>query len=125
MQELKFVIPLPPVTKKNHGRIVRNQTSGRMHVLPSEQFLNYQDMAGYYLPDRWQEHDKPCTVKAVFYMKEHRRVDLVNLLEALDDVLVHYKVLKDDNAYIIISHDGSRVKYDKVNPRTEVSIKWE
>lgn len=28
----------------------------------------------------------------------------------------------DDNSQIIVSHDGSRVLYDKDNPRTEVTI---
>ena len=55
-------------------------------------------------------------------MPTRRRVDLVNLLEATDDVLVHYGVLEDDNSNIIVSHDGSRVFYDKENPRTEIYI---
>jgi Holliday junction resolvase RusA-like endonuclease len=57
-------------------------------------------------------------------MPTKRRVDLTNLLEAIDDVLVKYGVLKDDNSEIITSHDGSRVLYDKDNPRTEVAIKF-
>ena len=55
-------------------------------------------------------------------MKTHRRVDLVNLLEATDDILVSCGVLKDDNAKIIVSHDGSRVYYDKEAPRAEIFI---
>lgn len=55
-------------------------------------------------------------------MPTHRRVDLTNLLEAIDDVLVHTRVLEDDNSNIIVSHDGSRVLYDKEKPRTEVYI---
>jgi len=55
-------------------------------------------------------------------MPTRRRVDLTNLLEAIDDVLVHYGVLSDDNSSIIVSHDGSRVLYDKARPRTEVTI---
>lgn len=57
-------------------------------------------------------------------MPTKRRVDLTNLLEAIDDVLVKYGVLKDDNSEIITSHDGSRVLYDKDNPRTEVVIRF-
>ena len=55
-------------------------------------------------------------------MPTRRRVDLVNLLEATDDILVHYKVLEDDNSNIIVSHDGSRVYYDKENPRCHIFI---
>lgn len=63
------------------------------------------------------------TVQAVFYMPVRRRVDLTNLLEALDDVLANSGVLADDHCKIIVSHDGSRVSYDKERPRTEVTIR--
>ena len=61
-------------------------------------------------------------VKCLYYMQTKRRVDLNNLLEATTDVLVKYKVLEDDNSNIVVSHDGSRVLYDKENPRTEITI---
>ena len=66
--------------------------------------------------------DQPVNVAAKFYMPTRRRVDLTNLNEALHDILVHYGVLSDDNAKIIVSTDGSRVYWDKDNPRTEVII---
>lgn len=55
-------------------------------------------------------------------MPTRRRVDLCNLHEALCDVLVTFGVVQDDNCKIIASMDGSRVLYDKENPRTEVYI---
>ena len=57
-------------------------------------------------------------------MPTRRIVDLTNLEEAIDDILVKYGVLKDDNSRILVSHDGSRVLYDKDNPRTEVTIRF-
>ena len=66
--------------------------------------------------------NQPVNVAAKFYMPTRRRVDLTNLNEALHDILVHYGVLSDDNAKIIVSTDGSRVYWDKDNPRTEVII---
>ena len=48
--------------------------------------------------------------------------DLTNLHEALHDILVKYHVIADDNCKIIVSTDGSRVLYDRENPRTEVTI---
>ena len=44
------------------------------------------------------------------------------MLECIDDVMVKAGLLDDDNFNIIASHDGSRVLYDKSNPRTEVYI---
>ena len=49
---------------------------------------------------------------------------LVNLQEALLDVMVRYCVISDDNCEIVCSMDGSRVEYDKQNPRTEVTITY-
>ena len=56
-------------------------------------------------------------------MPTRRKVDLNNLLEASTDMLVFYNVLEDDNSKIVVSHDGSRVFYDKDNPRAEIYIK--
>lgn len=64
----------------------------------------------------------PVHIKYLFYMKTHRRVDALNLQAAADDLLVSNCVLKDDNCNIVKSHDGTRVFYDKENPRTEVYI---
>lgn len=57
-----------------------------------------------------------------FYMPTRRKVDLTNLMEAAHDTLVAAKILADDNNTIIASVDGSRVMYDKSNPRTEIFI---
>lgn len=116
----KFTINLPPVTKKNHGRIVHR--GGRPILLPSEQFVKYQDEAGIFLKPL--NIDCMCNIKCLFYMPTRRIVDLVGLLQAVDDVLVHYNVIKDDNSRIVQSHDGSRVLYDKENPRTEIYIDY-
>ena len=122
MQDIRFTIPLPPVTKKNSQRIVRQ---GKKRIpLPSETFERYEASAGWFLPQRGACITAPCEVTALFYMSTRRIVDLANLLEALDDVLVTYKVLKDDNSRIIVSHDGSRVLYDSEHPRTEVLIRF-
>ena len=55
-------------------------------------------------------------------MPTRRRVDLVNLLEATCDILVHYGMLKDDNSGVVVSHDGSRVRWDKEHPRVEITL---
>ena len=47
---------------------------------------------------------------------------MTNLLEALDDILVLYGIIEDDNYNIIRKHDGSTVLIDGVRPRTEITI---
>ena len=119
---MKLVIPGPPATKKNSQRIVRT-ADGRPMIRPSAKFEEYQDLAGYYIPAKCRVRiDKPVNVKCLYFMPTHRRVDLVNLLEATCDILVHYGVLADDHSGIVVSHDGSRVLYDKKSPRAEIEI---
>lgn len=117
---IKLTIPLNPVTKKNHSRVIH---SGEFHkILPSIQYEHYERDALKLLTGRHEPIADPVEVTAIFYMKTRRTVDLTNLLEALDDVLVKAGILRDDSCQIIVSHDGSRVRYDRNNPRTEVTI---
>ena len=121
-----FTIPFKPVTKKNSQVMVpRRSKAGRIYAIPipSKQYKAYEDAAGWVLNRYATQIDYPVNIKAIFYMPTLlKKVDLTNLLEALDDVLVKYEVLADDNRTIVVSHDGSRVYYDKHNPRTEVTI---
>ena len=118
---LKITIELPPITKKNSQRILVNKSTGKPFIMPSEQYKQYEKDAQWFIHDR-PRIDYPVNVKCVFYMLTRRRVDLTNLLEAADDVLVHSGVLADDHSGIVVSHDGSRVDYDKARPRTEIEI---
>lgn len=115
---MKFTIPIEPRTKKNSQRIII--AGNRPMIIPSKQYKDFEEEALWFIKP--EGIDYPVNVKAVFYMKTKRRVDLTNLLEALDDVLVKGGLLTDDNSQIIASHDGSRVRYDKNNPRIEVEI---
>lgn len=120
---IQITIPLPPITKKNHQQICwKNGRGGKKipFVRPSAQYGQYEKDCAIFLKPLGI--DQPVNVSAKFYMPTKRRVDLTNLNEALHDILVHYGVLTDDNAKIIVSTDGSRVYWDKENPRTEVMI---
>lgn len=118
---MRFVIELIPRTKKNSQRIFRG-SNGRVFIAPSKAYKDYEKEAGYFLRRPENPIDYPVNVRALFYMPTRRRVDLVNLQEALCDVLVAHRIIADDNYRIVASMDGSRVMYDKYNPRTEVEI---
>lgn len=119
--DIKFTIKLPPRTKKNSSQLVGRGTKKK--IIPSALYLQYEKDAGWFLPKLKEPIDYPINVQAIYYMKTARKVDLCNLHEALCDVLKVYRVVEDDNSDIIYSMDGSRVRYDKENPRTEVIIK--
>lgn len=127
---LEFTIPLNPVTKKNSPDVAYTgkrcplcHRGERTVPRPSKPYRDYEAAALRYIPhDRADNIVAPVNVKALFYRDSRRRCDLTNLLEALDDLLVTSRLIADDNCCIIVSHDGSRVYYDKDNPRTEITI---
>lgn len=91
-------------------------------VIPSPQYKAYEDECSLYIPRQKQPIDFPVNIKCIFYMKTRRKVDLVNLEEAIADILVRYRVLSDDNCEVLVRWDGSEVRYDKAAARTEVTI---
>lgn len=113
-------IPLKPVTKKNSNQIVTS--NGKYRLIPSEKFLKYQRDCKWFIKPPAEPIDCKCNIKAIYYMPDRHRVDITNLHNALHDVLVHFEVIKDDNCKIVVGTDGSRVKVDRQNPRTEVTI---
>lgn len=119
--EYKFTIDLKPITKKNSQRIIKDPKTGRPRIIQSAAYIKYEKQCKPYMP-HINAIDRKVNVKAVYYMPDNRKVDLTNLHEALHDILVHYKVLADDNYKIIVSTDGSYVDVDKWHPRTEVTI---
>lgn len=114
----KFIIPIQPRTKKNSQRII--YCKGRPRIIQSKEYLEYEEQCYPYLKEL--HIDYPVNIKSVFYMPTLRRVDLSNLISACHDILVKYKVIEDDNYKIVYSVDGSKVRYDKLNPRTEIEI---
>ena len=116
---MHFIINVAPRTKKNSQQIIK--VNKRMVIIPSKAYRDYEKACAEYMP-QIETITTPVNVRAIYYMKTRQRVDLCNLHEALCDVLVHYKIVEDDNSKIIFSMDGSYVDYDKKNPRTEIYI---
>lgn len=121
---IEFILYTKPVTKKNSSRIVRSKT-GRLFLLPSKQ---YQAFEKEVLPTLTRVKHKfgvinyPVNINCCFYMPTKHKVDLANLLNAIDDAMVVSGLLEDDNRDIVLGHDFSRVLYDKENPRIEIRI---
>lgn len=120
---IKFTLPVKPITKKNSGRIVMRGSYPKL--LPSEQYERFEkDTQPYFINVKNQVGviNFPINMQCLFYMDVHRKVDLCNLLNAVDDSMVKSGLIIDDNRDIIASHDGSRVFFDKHNPRIEITI---
>ena len=121
---MKITIEGNPITKKNSMQIVR--FGNRPAIIPSKQYKAYEKEfiaqcmeQGFWNKGLNDEYNIGCK----YYMKTRRRVDLTNLLSATMDCLVAAKVIEDDNCKIAVSHDGSRVYYDKEHPRVEIELK--
>ncbi len=118
---LKLILRGQPITKKNSQQIIK--AGNRRMVIPSPQYRAYERECLTQIPNKLKQRiDVAVNVQCVYYMPTRRRVDLVNLLEATDDILVAAGVLEDDNCRIVAAHDGSRVDHDKYNPRVEITI---
>ena len=116
------VVLLNPVTKKNSQQILINRKTGRPFISPSKAYKTFEKDCLSQLPKPEKPISSPVNVMCVYYMATKRKVDLCNLIEATCDILVRAGVLADDNSDIVVSHDGSRVLYDKNYPRTEITI---
>ncbi len=130
MELYRYTIRLDPRTKKNHQKIagigsrcpvckkharqfIRQSTANDKYNFEAVRFLHPR-------PDK--PLDGPVSVKYHFYMQTRRKVDECNLTAEVDDLLVNAGIISDDNAKVLIHHDGTRVFYDKANPRTEIWI---
>lgn len=117
----KFTINVIPRSKKNSSQII--YAKGRPMIIPSKLYKQFEDECLAIIPKKYRIGiDYPVNIKAIFYKEARRRIDLTNLLEALNDMLVKANVIKDDCRDIVASLDGSKVLYDKENPRIEVEI---
>ncbi|MBR2734829.1 MAG: hypothetical protein IKE05_01390 [Clostridia bacterium] len=128
MRKIEFIIPVHPVSKKNSQQIITLKTKygkSRNIIIPSKK---YKEFEAECMPFLFQVKtqagviDSPINMAVSFYVSKKLKYDLTNLLEAIDDAAVKSGFIADDNRDIIAGHDGSRVFYDKLNPRIEVTI---
>nr|DAM67755.1 MAG TPA: Endodeoxyribonuclease RusA [Caudoviricetes sp.] len=112
-----------PATKKNSMEIYRNSRTGQPFLTQSKRYKDYAKDCAKQITGKYKQGiDYPINLKCVYYRKTKHRVDLTNLLAATCDILTDCGVIADDNYKIIRSHDGSRVDFDKDNPRVEIEI---
>nr|DAH71999.1 MAG TPA: Endodeoxyribonuclease RusA [Caudoviricetes sp.] len=119
---MKIIIPVIPRSKKNSQQIIYNPRTKRPMIIQSKLYANFERECGLYLKGYKSNIDYSINLKIDFYVPDKRRRDIVNYIEAIQDILVKYEVIKDDNYNIIESLDGTRMHIDKENPRVEIEI---
>lgn len=117
------VIPIEPRSKKNNQKICYRGKTQRPFIKQSDKYIQFEKDCGFFLKHKPPAPiDYPVNVKCVFYRSTRIRCDLVNLEEAILDVLTRYEIIADDNFNIVATMDGSTVLVDKNNPRIEITI---
>lgn len=119
---MKIVIPVTPRSKKNSQQIIYNPKTKRPMIIQSKLYANFERECGLYLKRYKSNIDYSINLKIDFCVPDKRRRDIANYIEAIQDILVKYEVIKDDNYNIIKSLDGTRMHIDKKNPRVEIEI---
>lgn len=119
----EVVIPIEPRSKKNSQQICINPRTKRPFVKQNDKYIKFEKDCGFFLKHKPPAPiDYPVNVKCIFYRSTRIRCDLVNLEEAILDVLTRYEIIADDNFNIVATMDGSTVLIDKDNPRIEITI---
>lgn len=121
-----FTLKGVPRTKKNSQSVITNPRTGRPMIIQSKAYREYEKECLKQIENLGIGRMKistPVNVMCLFFMPTKRKVDLQNLVSAAMDILVKGGVLADDNYQIVYGNDGSRVLFDKDNPRTEVVIR--
>lgn len=105
-------IPLLCRSKKNSQRIIYNSRTKKPMIIQSEIYARFERECGIYLK-KYKSNviTYPVNLKCLFFTKDKRKRDLSNLINAIQDVLVKYEILEDDNYNIVKSLDGSRIIY--------------
>ena len=119
---MKITIPVVPRSKKNSQQIIYNPRTKRPMIIQSKLYANYERECGKFLKEYKSSIDYSINLKIEFYVPDKRKRDIANYVEAIQDILVKYEILKDDNYNIVYSLDGTRMYVDKENPRVEIEI---
>ena len=121
---ISFTIKGNPISSKNAIRSgVTKQ--GRNYTYTLKAVKDYRDSALKQLKEQWHHGDAPLLypvqVSFIFYCKDNRKRDLINLCQCPADLLQQSGIIQND--YLIINLDGSRImEVDKLNPRTIINI---
>lgn len=65
---------------------------------------------------------QPLEIQYVFRLPDKRRTDISNKLESVNDLLVEYGLLLDDNCLIIDTIKAKYAGIDRADPRCEIRI---
>lgn len=109
-----------PITKKNHGQIVKR--GNKLGYIQSEAYRSYEEACLWQLAGKKLHISGIVVVECKYYLPNKRSwPDLIGLLQATSDILTKAGVIDDDKW--ICSYGNSCIAgIDKDNPRAEIRI---
>ena len=119
---MKIIINTNPRSKKNSQDIVFNKRTGHRMIIQNKRYTDFEKDCKQYIPKLEKPIDFPINLKCDFYVCDARKRDIANYIEAIQDILVKYNLLEDDNYNIVASLDGCSMQIDRENPRIEIEI---
>lgn len=109
-----------PITKKNHGQIVKR--GNKLGYIQSEAYRSYEEACLWQLDGKKLHISGIIVVECKYYLPNKRSwPDLIGLLQATSDILTKAKVI-DDDKWICSYGDSCIAGIDKENPRVEIRI---
>lgn len=129
-QKLKVTILGEPISKSNSTIARFNWKKKRSEVFIPEKFMNYEAKIRYEAEEYMRTSGKkafldgPVNIEIIYYLGSNRKKDLLNLPKTTCDAL--NDVFYDDDSQIVEAVCIKR--YDKENPRVEITVsrpvKW-
>nr|DAV18184.1 MAG TPA: Endodeoxyribonuclease RusA [Caudoviricetes sp.] len=120
MPVIDIVFKGRPITKKNHGQIVKR--GNKLGYIQSEAYRSYEEACLWQLAGKKLHISGIVVVECKYYLPNKRSwPDLIGLLQATSDILEKAKVI-DDDKWICSYGESCIAGIDKENPRAEIRI---
>jgi Holliday junction resolvase RusA-like endonuclease len=110
-------------SKKNSKNIIKRWW--RTFIVSSKEYIKWEKEQIEYLWDNQTEILEwlpPYKIEYNFYLPDKRKTDLSNKVESINDMLVKFWCIEDDNCEIIQELHIYFKWVDKENPRCEIDI---
>lgn len=123
MKPFKIKIPFLCRSKKNSQELAWNPKTKKPMIIQSKLYRRFEKDCGLILNRyRGMHIMTPINLKCTFYVPDRRKRDITNLTNAIQDILVKYDILQDDNYNIVAGLDGTRIIFEKGREETIIEI---
>lgn len=112
-------------SKKNSNKITCS--GGYPRTYKVQKYKDWYDDAYWQLKEQKIPQDKLKKINSItysFYLPDKKRRDLTNLVQSIEDLLVDYQFIEDDNFNILPSIQIMYMGISKANPRCEIELSY-